>query len=286
MTNKSQKGFALILELIVGISIIVLTIAYIVGLPLIQSSKSKDYAAKALPIAEELESEVNNFDRRVFQQFKTFIDSDEGDEIFDKRTNDLENSQDDIRELKIEFSALESSKKVEEINFKLEQAFDLADSATNKYGRTLNLKKELNAVSRDELDEKLGIFTRNYQSELDNGELITQSQEIINIADKIISDISKIDVSLDDQRNVNYHLSIYEDVKQTFTSINSYLLRDDENLVTNILNNYNSRNSKRVNELRDIHESYVENSAIAQDLEEFFDTIDEVEKELKEITGN
>lgn len=271
---KNKSGLVLVGLLAIFLVVLVLVVILVI----IPKMRTDQFYKVAEPAVEKLETEFESFKKDNFLAAKNVTTSmEEAKKVLEDHIGDLNSTKKNVSDLKDEYDSLKPSKKLQLLDEKIDQAFELSNAILEKYDRDLVFRKAVINAYGDRLPREINNYRAIYYRGGDRTNFILQTDNIAQLANDAIVKMNNIDVADDEKEYFDLKLKYLQDVKSSFERLNLYYRTDKVESVNgeviNLTNKTNATNQKITAAIN----NYVEKSSIADDLKKLLELIDEIQ---------
>ena len=271
---KNKNGLIIVWLIVTLVAVLALVLTFVI-IPIFRTNKFYEVAE---PTVESLETEFESFKKENLMAAKNVTSSmEEAKNVLEDHISDLNSTKKNVLTLKDEYESLRPPKKLQSLDEKIDQAFELSNAILEKYDRTLVFRKAVINAYGDRLPREIENYRAIYYRGGDRTNFILQTDNIAQLANDAIVKMNNIDVADDEKEYFELKLKYLRDVKSSFERLNLYYRTDKLDSVNgeviNLTNKTNATNQK----ISAAINNYVEESSIAEDLKKLQELIDEIQ---------
>ena len=271
---KNKNGLIIVWLIVTLVAVLALVLTFVI-IPIFRTNKFYEVAE---PTVESLETEFESFKKENLMAAKNVTSSmEEAKNVLEDHISDLNSTKKNVSTLKDEYESLRPPKKLQSLDEKIDQAFELSNAILEKYDRTLVFRKAVINAYGDRLPREIENYRAIYYRGGDRTNFILQTDNIAQLANDAIVKMNNIDVADDEKEYFELKLKYLRDVKSSFERLNLYYRTDKLDSVNgeviNLTNKTNATNQK----ISAAINNYVEESSIAEDLKKLQELIDEIQ---------
>ncbi len=264
----SQKGFASIILILI---ILILTSIggsyyYFVYLPQITAS---NYLKLSPPIIKQLDQTIDDLDQE-FQSSKNIkLDYKDAKSALNDHLLKYQTIKSKSDQLKLEYKKLPTTQPIRQLDFMINQQFDLVDNVLDYYSKDLSYRQNVFAAFGETFPDSLEEFKRLFYTGSERTDYILATQKISDLAQQTLYDLDNIQIPPDEKEDHTYRRKYVVDIKDTFKLLNEYYRASEDEKALEEINQLSSRTEAGQKEFETIVQNYVTKSSTAQGIEKY-----------------